>query len=100
MEHMLDERRQYGKYLNDRNWPTGGNLMAHVAQESLGADRHERSDERQGYRNGYRARTLELAAVILRRVVQAARIRTLVRNANPPLLVAPAAISWWLFSHY
>jgi len=24
----------------------------------LGADRHERSDERQGYRNGYRARTL------------------------------------------
>ena len=26
--------------------------------ETLGADRHERSDERQGYRNGYRARTL------------------------------------------
>lgn len=26
--------------------------------ESLGAQRHERSDERQGYRNGYRARTL------------------------------------------
>lgn len=26
--------------------------------ESLGADRHERSDERQGYRNGYRPRTL------------------------------------------
>ena len=26
--------------------------------ESLGADRHERSEERQGYRNGYRARTL------------------------------------------
>lgn len=26
--------------------------------ESLGADRHERTDERQGYRNGYRARTL------------------------------------------
>ena len=26
--------------------------------EALGADRHERSDERQGYRNGYRARTL------------------------------------------
>jgi transposase-like protein len=26
--------------------------------ESLGADKHERSDERQGYRNGYRARTL------------------------------------------
>ena len=28
--------------------------------ETLGADRHERSDERQGYRNGYRARTLSL----------------------------------------
>lgn len=26
--------------------------------ETLGAERHERSDERQGYRNGYRARTL------------------------------------------
>src|SRR5512140_123873 len=26
--------------------------------ESLGAERHERSEERQGYRNGYRARTL------------------------------------------
>lgn len=26
--------------------------------ETLGAGRHERSDERQGYRNGYRARTL------------------------------------------
>ena len=26
--------------------------------ETLGADRHERSDERQGYRNGYRPRTL------------------------------------------
>lgn len=26
--------------------------------ESLGADRHERSEERQGYRNGYRLRTL------------------------------------------
>jgi len=26
--------------------------------ETLGADRHERSDERQGYRNGYRTRTL------------------------------------------
>lgn len=26
--------------------------------ESLGADRHERSEERQGYRNGYRPRTL------------------------------------------
>ena len=26
--------------------------------ETLGADRHERSDERQGYRNGYRARAL------------------------------------------
>ena len=26
--------------------------------ESLGADRHERSDDRQGYRNGYRPRTL------------------------------------------
>jgi len=32
-------------------------LEAQVA-EALGADRHERSDERQGYRNGYRARTL------------------------------------------
>ena len=31
-------------------------LEAQVA-EALGADRHERSDERQGYRNGYRART-------------------------------------------
>ena len=28
------------------------------ATESLGADRHERSEERQGYRNGYRTRTL------------------------------------------
>ncbi len=26
--------------------------------EALGADRHERSEERQGYRNGYRPRTL------------------------------------------
>ncbi|MDY0190945.1 MAG: transposase, partial [Desulfuromonas sp.] len=26
--------------------------------ETLGAERHERSDGRQGYRNGYRARTL------------------------------------------
>ena len=26
--------------------------------ESLGADKHERSEERQGYRNGYRPRTL------------------------------------------
>jgi len=32
-------------------------LEAQVA-EALGADRHERSEERQGYRNGYRARTL------------------------------------------
>ena len=32
-------------------------LEAQVA-ESLGADRFERSDERQGYRNGYRTRTL------------------------------------------
>jgi len=32
-------------------------LEAQVA-ETLGAGRHERSDERQGYRNGYRARTL------------------------------------------
>lgn len=32
-------------------------LEAQLA-ETLGADRHERSDERQGYRNGYRARTL------------------------------------------
>ena len=32
-------------------------LEAQVA-ESLGADKHERSDERQGYGNGYRARTL------------------------------------------
>lgn len=32
-------------------------LEAQVA-ESLGADKHERCDERQGYRNGYRARTL------------------------------------------
>jgi putative transposase len=32
-------------------------LEAQVS-ESLGADRHERSDERQGYRNGYRVRTL------------------------------------------
>lgn len=26
--------------------------------EALGADRHERTEERQGYRNGYRTRTL------------------------------------------
>ena len=26
--------------------------------ESLGADRHERSEDRQGYRNGYRTRAL------------------------------------------
>ena len=26
--------------------------------ESLGADRHERAEERQGYRNGHRTRTL------------------------------------------
>ena len=32
-------------------------LEAQVA-EALGADRHERSEERQGYRNGYRPRTL------------------------------------------
>ena len=32
-------------------------LEAQVTK-TLGADRHERSDERQGYRNGYRARTL------------------------------------------
>jgi len=32
-------------------------LEAQIA-ESLGAERHERSEERQGYRNGYRARTL------------------------------------------
>ena len=32
-------------------------LEAQVA-ESLGADRHERSEDRQGYRNGYRPRTL------------------------------------------
>jgi len=32
-------------------------LEAQVA-ETLGADRHERSDERQGYRNGHRPRTL------------------------------------------
>ena len=32
-------------------------LEAQVA-ETLGADRHERSEERQGYRNGYRPRTL------------------------------------------
>ena len=32
-------------------------LEAQVA-ESLGADRHERSDDWQGYRNGYRPRTL------------------------------------------
>jgi len=32
-------------------------LEAQVS-ESLGADRHERSEERQGYRNGYRPRTL------------------------------------------
>lgn len=32
-------------------------LEAQVS-EALGADRHERSEERQGYRNGYRARTL------------------------------------------
>lgn len=32
-------------------------LEAQVA-ESLGADRFERSDERQGYRNGYRTRIL------------------------------------------
>jgi len=32
-------------------------LEAQVA-ETLGADRHERSDERQGYRNGYRPRTI------------------------------------------
>ena len=32
-------------------------LEAQVS-EALGADRHERSEERQGYQNGYRARTL------------------------------------------
>ena len=32
-------------------------LEAQIA-ETLGAERHERSDERQGYRNGYRPRTL------------------------------------------
>ncbi|GAB1234119.1 hypothetical protein UT5_05130 [Ferrigenium sp. UT5] len=32
-------------------------LEAQVA-ETLGAGRHERTDDRQGYRNGYRARTL------------------------------------------
>ena len=32
-------------------------LEAQVAK-ALGADRHERSDERQGYRNGYRAHAL------------------------------------------
>ena len=32
-------------------------LEAQVS-ESLGADRHERSEERHGYRNGYRVRTL------------------------------------------
>ena len=32
-------------------------LEAQVS-ENLGADRHERSEERQGYRNGYRPRTL------------------------------------------
>lgn len=32
-------------------------LEAQVA-EALGADRHERTEERQGYRNGYRTRTL------------------------------------------
>ena len=32
-------------------------LEAQVS-EKLGADRHERSEERQGYRNGYRPRTL------------------------------------------
>lgn len=32
-------------------------LEAQIA-ETLGAERHERSDERQGYRNGYRSRTL------------------------------------------
>ena len=32
-------------------------LEAQVS-EALGAERHERSEERQGYRNGYRARTL------------------------------------------
>lgn len=32
-------------------------LEAQIA-ETLGAERHERSEERQGYRNGYRPRTL------------------------------------------
>jgi transposase-like protein len=32
-------------------------LEAQVS-EALGAERHERSEDRQGYRNGYRARTL------------------------------------------
>ena len=32
----------------------------------LGADRHERSEERLGYRNGYRPRTQGLLEVILR----------------------------------
>lgn len=30
--------------------------------ETLGAGRHKRSDDRQGYRNGYRARTLHTRA--------------------------------------
>lgn len=35
--------------------------------EALGAERHERSEERQGYRNGYRAHTLNLDGESLRK---------------------------------
>jgi len=39
--------------------------------DSLGADKHERSDERQDYQNGYRARTLYTrAGVVTLRVSQ------------------------------
>ena len=40
-------------------------LEAQVA-DSLGADKHERSDERQGYQNGYRARTLYTRAGVVK----------------------------------
>ena len=33
-------------------------ILEAQGSEALGAERHERSEERQGYRNGYRARTL------------------------------------------
>ena len=39
-------------------------LEAQVS-ESLGADRHERSEERHGYRNGYRAPRVRIVVALL-----------------------------------